>query len=113
MKSEIRDLPIRITSTKGIHGYPMADHTLAYIFALLRNFPVSFQAKLERKYFAETEKGCNETFEKAVRIIGIGNIGMHIARKCKLLGMRVLVLKRTPLDEEISLLNQHCKRRCS
>jgi phosphoglycerate dehydrogenase-like enzyme len=100
VKSEIRDLPIRITSTKGIHGYPIADHTLAYIFAFLRNFPVFFQAKLNKKYLNEAGYGCDETFEKTVGIIGTGNIGLYIAKKCKLLGFKVLGLKRTPIESE-------------
>lgn len=100
INSDIRNLPARITSTKGIHGYPMADHTLAFIFSFLRNFPVFFQAKLDRKYVNEAGNDCDETFEKTVGVIGVGNIGIHIAKKCKLLGMRVLGLKRTPIESE-------------
>lgn len=100
INSEIKDLPVRITCTKGIHGYPIADHTLAFIFAFLRNLHGFFQAKLNREYLNEAGYKCDETFEKTVGIIGTGNIGMYIAKKCKLIGFRVLGLKRTPVESE-------------
>jgi phosphoglycerate dehydrogenase-like enzyme len=100
MNSEICDMDIIITCTKGIHSFPMADHTLAYIFAFLRAFPVFIRSQLNRKYDTQAESLCDETYEKTVGIIGLGNIGHYIAQKCKLLGMRVVAVKRTPIESE-------------
>ncbi|WP_338825345.1 Glyoxylate/hydroxypyruvate reductase B [Moorella humiferrea] len=100
MNSEIRNLDIRITSTKGIHGFPMAEHVLAYIFSFLRALPVFFRSQLKKEWNDEAHVLCDETINKTVGIIGLGNIGMHIAKKCKLLGFRVVALKRTPIQSE-------------
>jgi phosphoglycerate dehydrogenase-like enzyme len=43
---------------------------------------------------------CDESFNKTIGIIGLGSIGMDIAEKCKKLGMRVVGLKRNPVESE-------------
>lgn len=100
MKPEIKDLNIRITSTKGIHGMPIADHVLAYIFSFLRSFS-QFKEYQRNKVWGEAiYSSCDETFNKTVGIIGVGNIGLYLAKKCKLLDFRVVGLKRNPIESE-------------
>lgn len=100
MNSKVRSLPARITSTKGIHAYPMGDHALAYIFAFLRRLPFSLKNQFEKKWDNSCRSLCDETTDKTVGIVGLGNIGLHLAQKCKLLGMRVVATKNTPIDSE-------------
>lgn len=100
MKPGIRDMNIRITSTKGIHGMPIADQVLAYIFSFLRALP-QFKEHQRHKVWDEAVYSlCDETFNKTVGIIGVGNIGLYLAEKCKLLGFRVVGLKRNPITSE-------------
>ncbi|HVJ48241.1 D-2-hydroxyacid dehydrogenase [Desulfitobacterium sp.] len=100
VNSEIRDMDIRITSTKGIHGFPMADHVLAYIYSFLRALPVFGQSQRNKEWNEAAQALCDETFGKTVGIIGLGKIGEYIAKKCKLLDFRVIALKRTPVQNQ-------------
>lgn len=100
MASDIGKMDLRISSTKGIHGAPMSDQTLAYIFAFLRQFPRGIRAQAARKWDLELMSLCDESFNKTVGLVGLGAIGQEIARKCKLLGMRVIAAKRHPIDCE-------------
>jgi D-2-hydroxyacid dehydrogenase (NADP+) len=91
----------RITSTKGIHGYPISDHVLAFIFSFLRQFHPAAEAQREHRWrFGALSVGCREIAGLTVGIVGVGNIGLAVARKCKLLGMTVLGAKRQPFQNE-------------
>jgi len=102
MQSEAGKIPwYRITSTKGIHGYPISDHVLAFIFTFLRQFHGAAQAQRDHRWqFGALSVGCREIAGLTVGIVGVGNIGLEVARKCKLLGMTVLGAKRQPIQSE-------------
>ena len=89
---------LRISSTKGIHGPPMSDQALAYIFSFLRRIPSAVRSQIKREWDAGLMPKCAESFDKTVGLVGLGAIGQEIARKCKLLGMRVIAAKRNPID---------------
>lgn len=101
LKSDISNLDIRITSTKGIHGAPIADHVLSFIFAFIRDLLFLRECQSRKEWYRNRmDLACDESFNKTVGIIGLGNIGMVIAEKCKKLGMRVVGLKRNPVESE-------------
>ena len=47
LKSPIRELPVRITNAKGIHGKTMALATIGYIISFLRSFPELYRNQLD------------------------------------------------------------------
>lgn len=99
--SGLNDLPVVITSTKGIHGPNISDHALAFIFSHLRAFHDAQKAQLEGRWACEELMAkCQESCDQTVGVVGVGAIGMEIARRCKLLGMRVVGAKRTPIQSE-------------
>ena len=101
VQSELGNLDIRITSTKGIHGDPLSDHVLAFIFSFLRTLPFLRNCQAQREWVHDRKRiTADESFDKTVGIVGLGSIGTQIARKCKLLGMRVIATKRSPADSE-------------
>lgn len=101
INSPLNDLPITITSTKEIHGPNISDHALAYIFSFLRQFPEALRAQLDRRWESRALcAACRESCDQTIGVVGVGAIGIEIARKCKLLGMRVIGAKRTPIKSE-------------
>lgn len=102
INSEIgRIAGLTVTSTKGIHGYPISDHTLALIYSFLRQLPACYESQHNHAWkHGSIAVHCREIAGLTAGIIGVGNIGLEIARKCKLLGMRVLGAKRTPISSE-------------
>jgi phosphoglycerate dehydrogenase-like enzyme len=91
---EIMKLDAVVSNTKGIHGLPMAEHTMAFILAALRQLPVMFKQQQEKIWVKHHP---DETHGKTVGVIGLGSIGEEVAKKCKLFGMRVVATKRTPV----------------
>lgn len=102
MNSEAGRIPgFRVSSTKGIHGYPISDHVLALIYAFLRQLHTSARSQQERNWASKAlSAACREIAGQTVGIVGVGNIGLEVARKCKLLGMTVLGTKRQPIASE-------------
>ena len=99
--SELNKLPVTITSTKGIHGPNISDHALAFIFSHLRQFHNALRAQLEGRWDNKNLLAhCQESCDQTIGVVGVGAIGMEIARRCKLLGMRVVGAKRTPIQSE-------------
>lgn len=102
INSEAGKIPgYRITSTKGIHGYPISDHVLALIYAFLRQLHAAAHYQQKRSWSSNILSGnCREISGLTVGIIGVGNIGLELARKCKLLDMTVLGAKRQPITNQ-------------
>ena len=95
---EVSAARMTITATKGIHGLPIAEHTIGMMLMFLRGFNLlrDQQKKREWKRFL----GADELEGKTVGIVGVGEIGKVIARKCKLLGMKVLGAGPRPVQNE-------------
>lgn len=106
VQSAIGKLDITITATKGIHGPPISDHVIAFIFSFLRSLPALREYQRSRVWYRghehpeEPDLASEESFDKTVGVIGLGSIGMCIAQKCKQLGMQVIGTKRTPVSSE-------------
>lgn len=106
VQSSIGQMDITITATKGIHGPPISDHVIAFIFSFLRSLPALREFQRDKVWFRSMEHpeqpdlASQESFDKTVGIIGLGSIGLCIAKKCKALGMRVVSIKRTPVASE-------------
>ncbi|MEZ4859801.1 MAG: D-2-hydroxyacid dehydrogenase [Caldilineaceae bacterium] len=87
---------ILLTNARGAHGTPIAEQTLALMFAFANRLPMLLQGQKEHKYVAK--QVIAEKFELAGQtlcVIGLGDIGGTLAQKAKLLGMRVLGVRRT------------------
>ncbi|HXX81450.1 MAG TPA: phosphoglycerate dehydrogenase [Thermodesulfovibrionales bacterium] len=80
---------IVVMNTPGGNTITTAEHTMALMFALARQVPQATasmkQGKWEKKRFMGVE-----LFNKTIGIVGIGNIGKHVARRALALGMIVI-----------------------
>jgi phosphoglycerate dehydrogenase-like enzyme len=95
---EIRGRQIRVTATKGIHGLPIAEHTLGMILCFARGFHVLRERQGNKEWRKYLE--ADEIQGKTVGILGLGNIGRVVAHKCKLMGMRVVALDVQQVEDK-------------
>jgi D-2-hydroxyacid dehydrogenase (NADP+) len=72
---------VLITSTRGIHGPQMSELAMLLMLALTRRFPDTIRYQ-----------------DKALGILGLGEVGKEIARKCKAFGMSVDGVNRSKKD---------------
>jgi phosphoglycerate dehydrogenase-like enzyme len=94
---EISGRRIRLSATKGIHGLPMAEHTLGMMLSFARGFHLlrdQQHRKEWKKYLA-----CDEISGKTVGIVGLGEIGRVIAQRCKAMGMHVIANRLHPQED--------------
>ncbi len=88
----IKERPIQVTGSKGIHGTVFSEFALACIFMLAKKLPECIEAQKQKKW----QKLIPFEIEgKTIGVIGLGTVGVELARKAKALGMRVLATKRT------------------
>ena len=87
---------IRLTNARGAHGTPIAEQTLALMFAFANRLPTLIRAQDEHQHVAKQVIAAKfELAGQTLCVIGLGDIGGTLAQKAKLLGLRVLGVRRT------------------
>ena len=73
---------IIVMNTPGGNTIAATEHTIAMMLALLRNIPRAHFSLLDEKWDRKTYMG-RELFEKTVGILGLGKIGLGVAKRLK------------------------------
>ncbi len=85
---EMRSSDIILTTSKGAHAIPISEHCLTFMLMFAHKLP-TFMAWQQTGEWARPF--IDELAGKTVGIIGLGNIGRELARRCKVgFGMRVV-----------------------
>lgn len=90
---------IVVMNTPGGNTITTAEHTIALLFAVARHIPQANQSMKEGRWEKKKFMGV-ELYQKTIGIIGIGNIGSQVARRCLGLGMNVLAYDPFLSDEK-------------
>jgi phosphoglycerate dehydrogenase-like enzyme len=83
---------IAVTTATGMHAVPISEYVIGAMIAFAKGFPRAMQAQAERQwrpYLAQ------ELEDMTVGIVGVGAIGGRVAEVAKVLGMRVIAMRRT------------------
>ncbi len=87
---------ITITTFSGVQTKAVAEHVIALMLALSRGLPAAFRQQSEHRFDRLDMASCNlELAGMTIGILGLGKIGLHIARLAKAFGMRVIGTKQT------------------
>ena len=89
---------LRVSACRGVHATSLSDHVIAFIYYYMRQFPAVMAARKAFDWDAGNNAPADEAMAKTVGLVGLGNIGLEIARKCHYLGFRVLAAKRNPIE---------------
>jgi phosphoglycerate dehydrogenase-like enzyme len=84
---------IIITNTKGCTSVPIAEHTIAMISGLARGLPTMIKNQQNTVW---ENTSIRDLEDSTVGIIGYGEIGKEIAKRCKALGMYVIGCRKRP-----------------
>lgn len=90
-----------LTSSRGAHSVPIAEHVIGSLLALARDFPRALDEQrgaggMNREGWWTKEGMPHDLHGKTLGIFGYGLIGREVARRAAGFGMRVLALKRHP-----------------
>ena len=86
---------IVILNVPKIAAQAVAELTIGLMIALARSIPLADRTMKEGKWIKKELIGL-ELRNKALGVIGLGNVGGRIAKIAKALGMKILITKRTP-----------------
>lgn len=89
---------IIVSSSKGIHAIPIAEHTMALLLAFTRRLVDCFESQKlstwNRSDIWAATPSFDELHGKTIGILGLGALGAEIARRARAFGMRVVGFKR-------------------
>ncbi len=92
---------VRLTTSAGSNGEPVAQTAICGLLMLARNFPHWWAAQGRREW--DPIKGAASPRDlkgQTALIVGLGNIGTMIARFCQTLGLHVIGVRRGPRKPE-------------
>lgn len=88
---------VRVTTSSGASAVPIAQTALLYILALSRDLPAWLRDQQARRW---NPRDIEDVSGQRLLVVGLGPIGLELARLGAVLGMDVLGLRRTPLGDE-------------
>lgn len=81
-----------LCNARGVMSIAVAEHCLSMMFALARRLPEHVRDGVSRTW--KRRDRYDELFGSSVCIVGLGDIGTEIAKRCSALGMRVVGVRR-------------------
>ena len=92
---------VAITALKGPHAPLIAEHMVLLMLSLARHMPALIKVQEEHRWEQFTGGVGTQMLGKTIAILGVGQIGEHLARICKVgSGMKVLGMSRTTRDSK-------------
>lgn len=99
LHAALRDSPVILTNCRGLAGDAMADHVFAMILALARRLPESVRLQSQERWgqdlFWLTAPVPISLAGKVLGIVGLGGVGVALAKRARAFGMTVLATRRS------------------
>lgn len=99
-KAGLDTTDIVITNAAGIHAVPLAEHTLLSLLYFVKDVPARLgdqRARVWERFSGRELRGMH------VAVVGLGAVGREIARLCRAVGLHVVGVRRTPVDDPEAL----------
>lgn len=93
----LQDRGVRLTTSSGAHAVPIAHTVMLYLLALTRNLPGWLRDQADRRW---APRPIDDLQGKTLGIVGLGPIGIEVARLGLAFGMDVVGVRRTPRGDE-------------
>ena len=98
MFPELHASPVVITSAKGIRARSIAEHVIGVTIALARRLPQAMRAQAAHRWAQDElegpESGVWTLGGRRMLVIGLGSIGLEVARLAVPLGLEVVGIRR-------------------
>ena len=90
--------PVILTSARGIRAHAIAEHVIGVTIALARQFPAALRFQTAHQWGQDSLEGRSTSIMtvqgRRMGIVGLGSIGLEIARLAGALGLRVTGIRR-------------------
>jgi phosphoglycerate dehydrogenase-like enzyme len=84
-----------IVTNSHIHGDPISEHVFGMLLSLARRLPEFFQCQEQRRWARHDRPG-TLLAGRTMGVLGLGTLGVAVAKRAAAFGMRVVGTKRTP-----------------
>lgn len=91
---KIKNRGIILTNVRGIHSVNIAEYVICAMIMQARSLPNYMKDQQMKKWDRTYPQG--EIYGATIGILGLGAIGVEIARKASFMGMKVIGVKRSP-----------------
>ena len=98
----LKELPFQLSTTSGIHGQQIAEHLFAMLLSRNRCLKEASAAQRRHEWLFIKDYQLEILEKKTMLILGFGAIGETIARIAASFGVRVIGLRRNPVNNENS-----------
>jgi phosphoglycerate dehydrogenase-like enzyme len=98
-KQLLRERGVRVASAAGVNAQAVAEHAMALILAIARRLPEARDnqhAMHWRGMIGDLAAREDQLTGKTLLVVGMGRIGVRLARLAKAFEMRVIAIKRDP-----------------
>ncbi len=99
MIPEIVDSDIIVTSARGVHGPVVAEHAIALVLAMAKRLPSAAKYQQQRRWSQDEiwqeQPRPREIAGATLGLVGLGSIGLEVARLATALGMRVVAVRQS------------------
>ena len=110
MIPELQRSNITITSARGLHGPVVAEHVIALVLAMAKRLPSAMRYQQRALWGQEllwNEKPRpREIAGATLGLVGLGSIGLEVARRAAAMDMQVIAVRGRKGGEEAPFVNQ-------
>jgi phosphoglycerate dehydrogenase-like enzyme len=96
--TELLGRGVRLTTSAGSTAAPIAQTAIMGLLALARGFPRWLHAQRARQWNPERNTPPRDLRGQTALVLGLGTIGAEIARLARVLGLKVVGVRRGPLQ---------------
>jgi len=100
---ELIDSPVSLTNGSGVFSQSLGEFALAAILYFAKDFPRMLRNQRSQRW---EQFDVDEIAGQTVGIVGYGDIGRAVATRARVMGMKVLALKRHPPAERDTLIDR-------
>ena len=93
---EMVNSDIVMTNARGTTGAPIAEHVMALVLAFTRRLHITLYRQKERVWETHANLPVIEIAGDTMGIIGLGGIGLQVAKRANAFDMRILAIDPTP-----------------
>jgi phosphoglycerate dehydrogenase-like enzyme len=96
---ELVNHPVVVTNMRGVYRANLANHVMAFVLAFARGLPW-FWARQARAEWSRSagQAGIVDLGASTALIVGVGQVGAEVARRCQAFGMRVTGVDARPAE---------------
>ena len=105
---ELAAAGVTVTNSRGIQAIPIAEHVLGGLLVLSRRFNRTLAAQHDRLWIqnALSDDWPRMLHGQRMTIVGLGTIGLEIAKRAHAFGMHVTAVRRRPEREQPACVDQ-------